>query len=105
MRPSNSNTDSIQTKVDPRSEDEIITGVRERMLDAVRLRLRADVPVGVYLSGGLDSSAIAGMVTHLIQHEGIRLGNDYSKDKSNLQCFTVEFDKNSGADESGIFTT
>ncbi|KAK5682848.1 hypothetical protein LTS12_029201, partial [Elasticomyces elasticus] len=91
-----------KTVLETRTEDEMIEGVRERLLEAVRIRLRADVPVGVFLSGGIDSSAIAGIVAHLIREEGARLGSDDSKDASRLECFTVQFDKDTGIDESDI---
>ena len=44
------------------TEHELIGKVDEILLDAVRLRLRADVPVGSYLSGGLDSSGITSII-------------------------------------------
>ncbi len=43
-------------------EDQCAEEFRELLIDSVRLRLRADVPVGAYLSGGLDSSAITSLV-------------------------------------------
>ncbi len=52
--------------------------LRALLVDAVRLRLRADVPVGAYLSGGLDSSLIASLVRQV------------SSDQ--LRTFSVTFD-------------
>jgi asparagine synthase (glutamine-hydrolysing) len=45
----------------PRSYDDAVERVRSLLDDAVRLRLVADVPLGAFLSGGLDSTVIAAL--------------------------------------------
>jgi asparagine synthase (glutamine-hydrolysing) len=47
------------------SDKDLIELVRSTFIDSVRLRLRSDVPVGVLLSGGIDSSSIAAALHHL----------------------------------------
>jgi asparagine synthase (glutamine-hydrolysing) len=62
-----------------RSDADYVAEFRHTLEEAVRLRLRADVPVGCYLSGGLDSCAVLGLAaTH--QAEPIR-------------AFTLTFDR------------
>jgi asparagine synthase (glutamine-hydrolysing) len=48
------------------SDADAVAEFRARLEDAVRTRLMADVPLGMFLSGGLDSSAIAALMAGMI---------------------------------------
>jgi asparagine synthase (glutamine-hydrolysing) len=52
---------TVTGRAAPRSDAEYTAEFRAVLEDAVRLRLRADVAVGCYLSGGLDSCAVLGL--------------------------------------------
>ena len=47
------------------NENTLVDLVRTTFIDSVKIRLRSDVPVGVLLSGGTDSSAIASVINYL----------------------------------------
>ncbi|HEV7441957.1 MAG TPA: asparagine synthase (glutamine-hydrolyzing) [Steroidobacteraceae bacterium] len=62
----------------PRSDADYAAEFRHSFEEAVRMRLRADVPVGCYLSGGLDSCAVLGLAAK------------HSSDP--IRAFTLTFD-------------
>jgi asparagine synthase (glutamine-hydrolysing) len=69
-------TSVLRAGLDPRPDDEVADQLLALLEESVRLRFRADVPVGICLSGGLDSSLLLKLV-HRVQ------GAD-----SNLKTFT-----------------
>ncbi|WNZ55956.1 asparagine synthase (glutamine-hydrolyzing) [Microbulbifer sp. MKSA007] len=59
-------------------EKEVISEVRERFSESIKLRLKADVPVACYLSGGIDASSVLGIAQGMV-------------DKP-IDAFTLSFD-------------
>jgi len=70
--------DEDRRRVDPVEAEKMAQQVREKLVAAATIRLRADVPVGAYLSGGLDSSTTAALIHRYTDHR--------------LKTFSVGFD-------------
>lgn len=55
----------LREELSGRSSAALLDRFADTMMDSVQIRLRADVPIGVSLSGGLDSACISGMAAQL----------------------------------------
>lgn len=62
----------------PKNYQEAKEMIEELLFDSIRLRLNADVPVGIFLSGGIDSSLVAAIACKL---------------SSNVSCFSIGFNQ------------
>ena len=85
-----------------RSEGEYAEELKALLIDSTRLQLRADVPVGAYLSGGIDSSAIAALV-HTYTDAPLRTFSvTFEDDEFDESVHQKRMIEHLGADHTGI---
>jgi len=75
--------------IEPISSEEAIVQVRQHLEQAVKRQMVADVPVGAFLSGGLDSSAV------------VSFARQYAPEQR-LQCFTIGFEGKDAETSDGM---
>ena len=94
--------DAADAQTDARSEEKTVDQVRALLIDATRIRLRSDVPVGSYLSGGLDSSVIAAIAGRLAPERLRTFSVRFDNPEFDESEFQVEMATALGTDHSAV---
>jgi asparagine synthase (glutamine-hydrolysing) len=84
---------------------DVVEQFRELLIDACRIRLRADVPVGAYLSGGLDSSTIAAVVRRYTSNRLVTFSIAFSDEKFDESEFQKQMAAHLGTDHHVVRAT
>lgn len=79
-----------------RSVDDLADELEELLSDAIRLRLIADVPVGLFLSGGIDSSLICALASKMCGKEINTFTIGFNKDGFNEAPYAAQISSHLG---------
>lgn len=88
---------------DPRSLDQCLEEFRALLIDSARIRLRADVPVGAYLSGGLDSSVTAAIIRNFTHNRLDTFSIAFSDSNFDESEFQRRMARHLGTDHQVVF--
>jgi len=88
-----------------KTEEEFLARFEELFTESVRLRLMSDVPLGVFLSGGLDSSAIAAVMAGLMKERLKTFSVGYAEDEYSELPYAKLVAEHIGAEYNEVLLT
>ncbi len=84
---------------------ELSEELRELLTDAVKIRLRSDVPLGVFLSGGIDSSIVAGLTQRLSTQKVKTFSIGFNQKEYDETAYARQAAEKSGTDHTEFIVT
>src|SRR5262249_45037082 len=88
-----------------RALDQTVEEFRALLIDACRIRLHSDRPVGAYLSGGLDSSTIASVIRNYTTNRLVTFSIAFTDERYDESAFQLQMAAHLGTDHHVISAT
>ncbi|HWQ83991.1 MAG TPA: asparagine synthase (glutamine-hydrolyzing), partial [Anaerolineales bacterium] len=88
-----------------RPEEDYLAEFQKLLIDATQIRLRADVPVGAYLSGGLDSSTITAIIRQFTGNRLDTFSISFSDPEFDESDFQRRMAQHLGTDHQVVYAT
>jgi asparagine synthase (glutamine-hydrolysing) len=90
---------------DTRPDAALIAEYRDRLKEAVRLRLMADVPLGAFLSGGIDSATITALMSELVDEPIKTFSIGFAEREANELAYARLVAERFGTDHHEVLVT
>jgi asparagine synthase (glutamine-hydrolysing) len=97
--------DFSYTPVEVKNEEDYLDELRALLDEAVRMRLVSDVPLGAFLSGGVDSSAVVGLMSRAMSQPVKTFSIGFEEDSYNELKFARVAAKHFGTDHHEFIVT